>query len=580
MLSRGLRMLRAEVRMHPRLFAAAVGGAAVYGFATVASSWALRWTIDHVVLPRFRSGHVGAGAVAAGCAAIVAVGLVRAGGVVVRRSWAGRTQWAVISTMRDDLGRRYLAQPASWHQRQVTGELVAHVGVDCDAATDALGPLPYATGVVVLLVTATVALLRTDWLLGGIAVVLFPLVSLVNVWYQHRVERPAEEAQALLGELSAQVHESLEGALVVKALGQAEREVTRVAATAAELRVAKVRTAIMRADFESLLDALPAVTNVALVAIGARRVAAGAVTVGDMTSFVYLYGLLVWPLRMIGFLLGGIPRSLAGWERVQSLLAQPVEPDPQQANAVPPAGTGVELRGVRFAYETDRPVLDGVDLAIPVGATVAVVGRTGSGKTTLVQVIAGLLAPDAGVVAVLDGPRRLVFQDALLFAGTITDNVGLWRPLPDGEPARSLRLAAADFVDDLPDGAATVVGERGVSLSGGQRQRVAAARALAAQPALLLLDDVTSALDPATEATVLANLRTELGGVTTILVASRPSTIALADLVAYLEDGRVVATGPHDELLAGYAGYRALVEAYARERGDADAAPQGVTGRG
>lgn len=564
-----MRMLRQQVRLHPRVFAVAVAGAAIYGGATVASSWALRWTIDHAVLPRFRTGHVATGTVVAGAVAIVAVGLVRAVGVVFRRGWAGRTQWSVISSVRRQLGRRYLEQPGAWHNRQIGGELVAHVGVDAEAATDALGPLPFATGVVVLLVTATVVLLRTDWVLGGAAVVLFPVISGLNVWYQHRVTRPAEAAQHRLGELSALVHESLEGALLVKALGQEGREVARVAATAEGLRIAKVRTATMRADFEALLDGLPALANVGLVALGARRVAAGAITVGDVTGFVYLYGLLVWPLRTIGFVLGDLPRSLAGWDRVQALLRQPVEPDPAAAMVAAPAGLGVELRGVHLAYEPGRDVLDGVDLRVGEGTTVAIVGRTGAGKTTLMQVIAGLLAPDRGSVAVAPGARRLVFQEAFLFAGSIADNVGLWRPLPEQEPARSLALAAADFVDELPAGADTVVGERGVSLSGGQRQRVAVARALAGSPRVLLLDDVTSALDPTTEARVLQNLRRGLGDVTTVLVASRPSTIALADEVVYLEDGRVVAQGPHDDLLAAHPGYRELVEAYARDRDDA-----------
>lgn len=566
--TRGVRMLREQVGMHPRVFAVAVAGAAVYGVATVASSRALRWTIDNAVLPRFRTGHVAVGTVVAGAVAIVAIGLVRAVGVVFRRSWAGRTQWSVISTLRRGLAHRYLEQPPAWHNRQVAGELVAHVGVDAEAATDALGPLPFATGVVVLLGTATVVLLTTDWVLGGAAVVLFPVISGLNVWYQHRVTAPAEAAQEQVGELAARVHESFDGALLVKALGQEQREVARVAASAEALRKAKVRTATMRADFEALLDGLPALANVLLLAIGARRVQSGALSVGDVTGFLYLYGLLVWPLRTIGFVLGDLPRSLAGWDRLQALLAQPVAADPALALVSPAPGYAVELRDVHLAYEPGRDVLAGVDLRVREGTTVAVVGRTGAGKTTLVHVLAGLLAPDRGDVAVQPGARRLAFQEAFLFAGSLADNVSLWRPLAAGEPARSLRLAAADFVAELPAGAQTVVGERGVSLSGGQRQRIAVARALAAEPRLLLLDDVTSALDPTTEALVLRNLGDELRGVTTVLVASRPSTIALADEVVYLDEGRVVDQGCHDDLFARHAGYRELVEAYARERAD------------
>ena len=581
-------MLREQVGMHPRVFAVAVAGATVYGVATVASSRALRWTIDNAVLPRFRTGHVATGTVVAGALAIVTIGLVRAVGVVFRRSWAGRTQWSVISTLRRRLAHRYLEQPPVWHNRQVAGELVAHVGVDAEAATDALGPLPFATGVVVLLGTATVVLLTTDWVLGGAAVLLFPVISGLNVWYQHRVTAPAEAAQEQVGELAARVHESFDGALLVKALGQERREVARVATSAEALRRAKVRTATMRADFEALLDGLPALANVLLLAIGARRVQSGALSVGDVTGFLYLYGLLVWPLRTIGFVLGDLPRSLAGWDRLQALLAQPVAPDPALALATPAPGYALQLRDVHLAYEPGRDVLAGVDLRVREGTTVAVVGRTGAGKTTLVHVLAGLLAPDRGDVAVLPGARRLAFQEAFLFAGSLADNVGLWRPLADGEPARSLRLAAADFVTELPAGAETVVGERGVSLSGGQRQRIAVARALAAGPRLLLLDDVTSALDPTTEALVLRNLGDELHGVTTVLVASRPSTIALADEVVYLDEGRVVDQGPHDELFARHAGYRELVEAYARERtdgadDDVTAAPltiEAVTDRG
>jgi ABC-type multidrug transport system fused ATPase/permease subunit len=230
----------------------------------------------------------------------------------------------------------------------------------------------------------------------------------------------------------------------------------------------------------------------------------------------------------------------------------------------------VRLQHVSFAFEGEtRPALEDVSLDIATGRIVAVVGPTGAGKTTLVEVVGGLLAPTAGRVAVGAGGRAVVFQEPFLFAGTIRHNLELGTPRTDDELWHALRLARADdFVQDTPQGIDTVVGERGVSLSGGQRQRVALARALVRRPALLLLDDTTSALDPGTEAAVLANLRGALAGTTVLMVASRPSTIALADEVVFLAGGRVLDHGPHGELMERRAGYRALVEAFETARAE------------
>jgi ABC-type multidrug transport system fused ATPase/permease subunit len=333
------------------------------------------------------------------------------------------------------------------------------------------------------------------------------------------------------------------------------------------LREAKVRVAELRATFEALLDSVPTLVNIAILVLGAMRVSAGAITVGDVTAFLYLFTLLVWPLRAIGFLLGDLPQSLAGWTRVRGVLDESVRPGPHDVLAAPPGGAGLCFRHVSFAFAGERPVLRDIDLEIPAGRTVALVGPTGSGKSTLLQLAAGLVGPTEGEVAAPVDRTALVFQEPFLFADSLRENIALGRDLPDGAVERGVRLSQADgFVAELPRGLDTEVGERGVSLSGGQRQRIALARALAGDPALLLLDDATSSLDPTPEGRILVGLEQQLAGTTTVGVASRPSTIALADEVVVLRKGRIVARGRHEDLLRDEPHYRHLVEAYERDR--------------
>jgi ABC-type multidrug transport system fused ATPase/permease subunit len=247
---------------------------------------------------------------------------------------------------------------------------------------------------------------------------------------------------------------------------------------------------------------------------------------------------------------------------------EPLEDDPADAIGVASSGLGVELHGVSFVHEgEDLPTVIDVDLTVPVGTVTALVGPTGSGKSTLSMLVAGLVAPTTGVVRLAPGVHSVVFQEAFLLGGTVADNVRMGADYTDEQLWDALEMAAArTFVADLPAGLDTVVGERGVSLSGGQRQRVALARALVRQPSLLVLDDTTSALDPTTESIVLANLRARLRDASVVIVASRPSTIALADDVVYVAAGRVAAHGPHDELMQREPAYRQLVEAFESDR--------------
>lgn len=561
-------MIRAMVAMHPRTFAVAVSGAGLFALCTVASSVAVRWVIDHVIVPRYEAGHVATSTVVGGVVFIGIVGLLRAIGVVLRRTFAGITQFRVAATLGHDIVDRLVRQPITWHQRRPDGDLVGRVGVDSDAAIGVLAPIPFATGTVLMVLVSAVWLVITDVPLGLVAVAVFPALIATNIVYQRLVERYYEEAQAHLGSLSAGVHESFEGVQLIKAYGAEQRETERLSEMAGWLRDTRVRAVRVRGSFEALLDVLPSLANVGLVVIGAYRVRSGDVSVGELSSFIYLFTLLVFPLRLIGYVLADMPHSLAGWDRVREVVDEPVESDPRSAIVTADPDSGLTLDDVRFTFPGEtQPALVDVDLSVPRGRIVALVGPTGAGKSTLVELAGGLIGPDSGRIAVAAGERAMVFQEAFLFAGSVRDNITVGRPFGDDEVWEALRLATADrFVGELPMRLDTLVGERGVSLSGGQRQRVALARALVRQPVLLLLDDTTSALDPSTERTVLGNLRATFAATTVLMVASRPSTIALADDVVYLERGRIVDHGRHDELMDRSTPYRQLVEAFETDR--------------
>ncbi len=564
-LTKAFRLLRGLLRHHHRTFFIAVGGAAVYAACTVGSTVVVRMITDDLIVPRFSGEDVSAGLVAAVLGLLIAIGFVRAVGIVVRRVWAGRTVWRVTESITAEVIDRVVEQPVPWHRRQSTGDLITRAGVDSEAATAMLQPLPYATSVVLMVVLSCVWLLITDVVLGLAAVAVFPILITLNLVYQHRVDRFFNAAQDELGQLSSAVHESFDGVTVVKSFGAERRETERLSVIAARLRQERMGAVRIRATFEALLDGVPNVANVLLLVGGAYRVRAGAMTVGDVTSFIYLFTLLVFPLRLIGFALSELPHSLAGWNRIRELLDQPLERDPATTLHRGPTNE-VRLDDVHYSHDGVRPVLDGVRAVMPAGRTVAVVGATGAGKSTLLGLLAGLTAPTSGTITVPEAGCLLVLQEPFLLAGTARENITMGLDVDPATIDRSLQIAEATFLTHLPNGLDTEVGERGVGLSGGQRQRLALARALVRHPGVLLLDDTTSALDPTTEAKVLANLRTQLADTTVIAVASRPSTIALADDVLYLADGTVVAHGRHDQLMASVPGYRALIEAFEHDR--------------
>jgi len=566
------RLVRDLVRIHPRPFIIAVGGAALFALCTVVSAVVLRWVIDHVVDPRLRQGHVAVGTVFIGLGLVIIVGLVRAAGVVIRRTWAGRAHWRIAESLTVQVLDRLVEQPVSWHQQRPSGDLAARGGVDVDASVDVLSPLPFASGVVLLVFVSSAWLLVIDVPLGLFAVAIFPVLIAINVVYQHRVDRHYTEAQDHLGDLSAAVHESFEGVQVVKAFGAEARETERLSVIAGRLREARTSAVLLKGTFDAVLDSIPALANVGLVLLGAFRIRAGAVTIGDLSSMIYMFTLLVFPLRLIGFALSALPHSIAGWNRVREVLDEEVAHDPDLDIVEPPDGIGLALSNVSYEFEVGRPVLVDVSVQVASGTTVALVGTTGSGKTTLLRLAAGLIGPTSGKVAV-SGQRAIVLQEAFLLGASLRENIAFGGQYSDDEIWAALDTAEGrDFVEDLPRQLATEVGERGVSLSGGQRQRVALARALVRKPALLLMDDTTSALDPATEARVVARLRSALQGATVLIVASRPSTIALADEVVFLNEAGIEAVGTHADLLVSNETYRSIMEAFEIDRTESSAA--------
>lgn len=591
------RLLRGLLRNHKRVFAIAVSGAAVFATCTVLSSVMIRLVTDRIIVPRFDRGSVRSSTVIGVLLLTIAVGLVRATGVVVRRVWAGRTAWGVTESITGQVIDRLTVQPASWHRRQSTGDLITRGGVDAEAATAILAPLPFASSVVVLLVLSSGWLIYTDPVLGVASVLLFPVLIWVNLLYQRKVDHHFNTAQQELGALSAAVHESFDGVVVVKAFGAEDRETQRLSTIAARLRDARLSALRLRSTFEAVLDFVPNAVNLGLLLGGAVRVRSGDLSVGELTSFVYLFSLLVFPLRIIGYAFSELPRSLAGWTRIRELLDQPIEADPRDQLLIG-SDNSIVLQHISYHHarvaasaadhapdhapdktadeSIERDSIVDVSATVPAGRTVAVVGATGAGKTTLLHLIAGLVPPTSGSITVPAGGCALVFQEPFLFATSIYDNVALGRDVAEHDVRRALQIAEAGFVEALPEGAATVIGERGVGLSGGQRQRIALARALVTRPSVLLLDDTTSALDPSTEAAVLANLRAELAETTVIAVASRPSTIGLADEVLYLVDGEIVAHGPHDQLMVESDGYRELMEAFEHDRRSLDVDDSGA----
>lgn len=587
-------------------FVLAVAAAIVQGGSIVVASWALGWVTSHLIVPAFATGRVDRGLLWVSFGLVVGAALVKVTGLVTRRVASGVTQFRLQARYRLRVTRQYLDLSPAWHRRNPPGRLLSNAGADVEAMWQPMLPLPFTIGVSFMLLTATVATLLTDAYLAVVALALLSSIIAVNLVYQRRVSGRARRAQELRARLSMIAHESLEGEQVVRTLGLGERESRRFAAAAAELRDANVRAGNVTAAFDPLVELLPTVGVLVVLHVGAGRVAAGHLDTGALVQVTYLFTTMAFPMQIIGRLLSGLPMAVVGRDRVRRTLqadeyvrygaarlpagtggagADGTGADRAGADGTGSGGMGAGLHDVTFGYHAGARAVAGASLAVAPGTVTALVGPTGAGKSTLVSLLARLLDAAEGTVrhdgydardlaaGEISGTVAVVAQQTFLFDDTVRANLVLaGRPgggaYPEEEIWHALRIAAADdFVAALPDGLDTRLGERGASLSGGQKQRLSLARAVLRRPRLLILDDATSALDTRVERQILTRLGTELGPAgggrtTVVLVAYRRATIALADRVAFVQNGRIVAVGRHDELTATVPAYRELVGAY------------------
>ena len=575
----GFRVLGVAIRREPWVFTLSTLGSVLFGALTVADAWVLGWSTDNVVLPAFESGTTTTKGLITIFALFLGVAILRAVGIVARRLGAGIMQYRMQAHYRREVTRRYLDLPMSWHQRHPTGELLSNANSDVEAAWAPIAPLPMAVGTVAMMVIAILQMLFTDLAMALVGLLVFPLVMLVNVAFQRLSSPIFTRIQALRAELSEIAHESFDGAMVVKTLGREGEETDRFAAKARDLRDEGIRAGRIRAAFDPFLESIPNLGVLAVLGVGVLRVQSGTADPGDVVTVAYLLTIVAFPIRSIGWLLGEFPRSVVGYSRVRGVLDTVSETTYGDAKlAMAPRGAELVVDDLGFSYSAGQHVLEGLGFTLEPGRTVAVVGETASGKSTLTSLVTRLVDPQKGSIKVDGQDLRdlapgqlaqhvaLVPQNAFLFDDTVRGNVTLGADLPDEEVWEALRTAQADgFVAGLPKGLDSRLGERGTTLSGGQRQRLSLARALIRRPRLLVLDDATSAVDPEVEARILAGMREHGGDSTLMLIAYRKATIDLADEVLFLEDGRIADRGTHQQLLVRNPAYARLVNAYENE---------------
>jgi ATP-binding cassette subfamily B protein len=563
------RFVRAVIRSQ----ASGVVGAALSGLlwqaGAVSAPLMVKYAIDHGVLTRDRH------ALLIWLGALLGVGLLEMTAGAVRHLYAIRNRARSDARVRDAIFAHALRLDSSYHDRVGPGELMSRASSDSEHVARMMDSIGHTIGYVLTVFAVAIVLLVLDWRLALVVLIPLPLISIAAWAYSRRYHVRTERLQERWGKAATLVEETVSGIRVVKGLGAGGPLAAEFRRRSRAIVDRALDIARLDAVFMPTLEFLPLLGLLAVLWIGGRRVISGDLSLGSFVAFNAYVAMLVWPLRVLGQRVTTLQKAVGASARISEVLdAEPQLRDPRHPERLErPVRGDVRLEGVRFGHEGGRPVLDGLDLHVAAGESVALVGATGSGKSTIAGLLARLYDPDAGSVSLdghdvralrisdVRGAVALVFEETFLFTDTVRESIRFARPdAQDEDVERAAELAgAAEFIADLPDGYNTLLGERGFSLSGGQRQRVAIARAILADPAVLVLDDATSAVDATKEHEIRAALTTVMSGRTTLVIAHRPATIALADRVALLEGGRIVEQGTHAELLRSSVRYRALL---------------------
>jgi ATP-binding cassette subfamily B protein len=560
------RFVRAVVRSQAHGVSGAVISGLLWQTGAVGAPLIVKYAIDHGIVTRDHHTLV------IWLIVLLGVGLLEVCAGAFRHLYAIRNRAHSDARVRDALFAHALRLDAAYHDRVGPGELLSRASSDSQHIARMMDAIGHTIGYVLTVFAVAVVMLVLDWQLALVVLIPVPLIS-VGAWlYSRRYERGTRALQESWAEASTLVEETVSGIRVVKGLGAGDALSARFRDRSRQIMDRALDLARLDALFIPVLEMLPLLGIAAVLWFGGRRVGHG-LTIGSFVAFNAYVVMLVWPMRVLGQRVTTVQKAVAASGRITEVLeAEPQLVEPRHPQELTPTGD-IRLEAVSFGHEGDRYVLDGLDLHVAPGESLALVGATGSGKSTVAGLLARLYDPEKGRV-LLDGHdlrdlrlanvRRavaLVFEETFLFSESVRENIRVGRPeANDDDVRRAAELAGATaFIDDLPEGYDTVLGERGFSLSGGQRQRVAIARAILADPAVLVLDDATSAVDATKEHEIRAALAEVMRGRTTLVIAHRPATIALADRVAVLEGGRVVEEGTHEELLARSARYRTLL---------------------